>query len=215
MARQAQQCAACKRTVRNVDRARAIGEYDGVLRELIHALKYDGRRSIARPMADLMRWRGAELLKAADCVVPVPLHWRREYERGFNQARELARHLGLPVMEPLARRRHTRAQVELPSNLRRANVADAFAVRRRWGGSGFQGATIVLVDDVSTTGATLEACAAPLKGAGAAAVFALTAARVVSRRPVSNGDLVTDEMALPGKGWRRQLVPERVGVRRL
>ena len=185
MARRASNCAACEHTVRGIDRARAIGEYEGVLRELIHALKYDGRRSIGRPLASLMRSRAAELVEGADCVVPVPLHWRREYQRGFNQARELARYLGLPVVEALARRRHTRAQVELPADLRRANVADAFTLRRRWRRSGLQGMTIVLVDDVSTTGATLDACAAVLKAAGSSVVYGLTAARVVSRRPMA------------------------------
>ncbi len=182
MARQAPNCHACDHTARSIDRARAIGEYDGVLRELIHALKYDGRRSIGRPLASLMRLRAAELVEGADCVVPVPLHWRREYQRGFNQARELARHLGLPVVDALTRSRYTRAQVELPAELRCANVSDAFVLRMRWQRSGLRGKTVILVDDVSTTGATLNACAAALKAAGTSALYALTAARVVSRR---------------------------------
>ncbi len=207
MARHAPKCAACQHTIRSIDRARAIGEYDGVLRELIHALKYDGRRSIARPLASLMRWRAPELVEGADCVVPVPLHWRREYGRGFNQARELARHIGLPVVEALARRRHTRAQVELPADLRRANVAHAFALRRMRRGSALQGVKVVLVDDVSTTGATLEACAERLRAAGAAAVYAVTAARVVhASRRTNDGQRLR-----AAKGTRSELVPERVG----
>jgi len=171
-----------------VDRARAAGEYDGVLREVIHALKYDRRRSLARPLATLMRSRGAELLAQADCVVPVPLHWQREYSRGFNQARELARHLALPIVHALTRRRHTRAQVELAADRRHANVAGAF----RLSGGAFRkpslrGMKVLLIDDVSTTGATLNACARVLKEGGTTSVFALTAARVVRRHQVSPG----------------------------
>ena len=94
-------CPLCRDRKRVIDRARAVGEYDGTLREIIHAFKYSGRRSLADPIARLMRVRGTELLDKADCVVPVPLHWRREYSRGFNQARELARHLGLPLVDAL------------------------------------------------------------------------------------------------------------------
>ncbi len=176
-------CANCCAAERMISRSRAVGEYDGTLREIIHALKYGGRRSLAQPLAALMRARGAELLNEADCVVPVPLHWRREYSRGFNQARELARHLGPPVVEALTRGRHTRAQVELAASRRRANVADAFSLRQRW----FRqptvyGLKILLIDDVSTTGATLGSCARVLQDSGASEVFALTAARVPIRR---------------------------------
>ena len=80
---------------RHVDRARAVGAYDGALRAIVHALKYDGRRSLARPLAELMRHRGAEMLTGADWAVPVPLHRSRRRERGFNQAADLARHLGI------------------------------------------------------------------------------------------------------------------------
>jgi ComF family protein len=166
-----------------VSRARAVGEYDGTLREIVHALKYSGRRSVAKPLAELMRDRGREQLQRVDCIVPVPLHWRREYRRGFNQAREIARHLGPPVVEALVRRRATRPQVELAAGRRRANVAGAFAPRRHWfRGPQIRGRTVLLVDDVSTTGATLEACAQVLRDSGAADVYALTAARVVTQR---------------------------------
>lgn len=153
------------------------------MRDIIHALKYAGRRSLARPLAAHMRTRGSDVLTDVDCLVPVPLHWRREHQRGFNQAREIARHLGPPVIGALVRRRATRPQVELAADLRKTNVADAFAARRAWfGGPDLQGKKVLLVDDVSTTGATLEACAAVLRDAGAADVRALTAARVVTRR---------------------------------
>ena len=166
-----------------VDRSRAIGEYEGSLREVLHAFKYGSRQSLARPLAARMRSKGADLLEDVDWAVPVPLHWRREIHRGFNQARELARFLNHPLLDVLVRTRHTRSQVELAADRRHANVRGAFGVRRRWRfrDRRIVGSTVLLVDDVSTTGATLEACAAVLKEAGAAKVYALTAARVVSR----------------------------------
>jgi predicted amidophosphoribosyltransferase len=185
--------------------AEAIGEYDGVLREIIHALKYDGRRSTAPPLAALMAERGAAILAGANAVVPVPLHARRERERGFNQASDLALGLGIPVLHLLRRSRTTRPQVDLPAPERHRNVKDAFEIigwskdpigrsedRQlrtacawvRRGGSldppEIAGKVLVLVDDVTTTGATLEACACVLRAAGAAEIRALTAARVAS-----------------------------------
>ena len=176
-------CAVCCTSYSAVSRARAIGEYDGVLRDIIHALKYAGRLSLAKPLAALLRLHGSEVLADVDCLVPVPLHWRRERQRGFNQAREIARHLGPPVVDALQRCRATRAQVELAADRRRANVAGAFRRRNGWfRNPAIRGKNVLLVDDVSTTGATLEACALVLKESRAAAVFALTAARVVTRR---------------------------------
>jgi len=174
-----QQCARCRRSTRAVDRARAIGAYDGALRAVIHALKYDGRRSLAKPIAAMMRHRGADLVDGAACAVPVPLHGSRRRQRGFNQADDLARHLGLPVVRALVRTRATKTQTELPAAQRHRNVRDAFAASPA--ASALAGRCVVLVDDVSTTGATLEACARVLKAAGVAEVRALTAARVVSR----------------------------------
>jgi ComF family protein len=172
-------CPRCRRTRRRVDRTRAIGTYDGALRAIVHAMKYDGRRSLASSLGDLMRRRGADVLEGAACAVPVPLHPSRRRERGFNQAADLARHLGVPVVHALRRIRATAAQTSLPAAQRHRNMRDAFAVTRD--GAALAGATIVLVDDVSTTGATLEACARVLKQAGVAEVRALTAARVVGR----------------------------------
>ena len=126
-----------------------------------------------------MRAAGKDLLSTADCVVPVPLHWRREHARGFNQAREIARHLGLPVADALVRSRATTPQVELSAEERVANVAGAFALKRpRFRAvPNLKQCRVVLIDDVATTGATLEACARALKMAGATSVYGLTAAR--------------------------------------
>ncbi len=157
----------------------AVGLYDGSLRDIVHALKYDGRRSVARRLGALMRERGADVLDGADAVVPVPLHRRRLRARGFNQAAELGRHLGLPLRHALRRVRATPSQTDLPAGERHANVRGAFALARR---IDVRGARLVLVDDVSTTGATLDACARVLREAGAEDVRALTAARVAPPR---------------------------------
>ena len=125
-----------------------------------------------------MRQRGADLLAEAGCAVPVPLHPARRRQRGFNQASDLARHLGLPVHHALRRVRATPTQTGLPAVQRHRNVRDAFAATPS--ARALAGRTVVLVDDVSTTGATLEACARALKEAGVGEVLALTAARVVT-----------------------------------
>jgi len=171
-------CPRCRRRGSSIARARAIGTYDGALRAVVHALKYDGRRSLARPLAALLERHGCDVLDGADLVVPVPLHRTRRRARGFNQAAEIARHLPLPMSLALRRVRATPSQTDLPAARRHANVRGAFAVRRR---AGLRGAVVVLIDDVSTTGATLDACARALLLGGAREVRALTAARVVSR----------------------------------
>lgn len=175
-------CARCRREPHLVARCRAFGSYDGQLRLIIHALKYDKRRSLARRLASLMRERGMDVLAGADCLVPVPLHWRRLRARGFNQAADLAAGLGLPVARALRRVRSTRPQAELPASRRRRNVRGAFAPAR-WRGRrrAVVGKCVVLVDDVSTTGATLDGCARVLKAAGAREVRALIVARAVSQ----------------------------------
>jgi ComF family protein len=173
-------CPRCRRVSRAVDRSRAIGAYEGALRAIVHALKYDGRRSLARPLGALMQARGNDVLRHADAAVPVPLHPARRRERGFNQADDLALHVGLPVVRALRRVRRTPAQADLPAARRHGNVKNAFALREP--AATMRDKVVVLIDDVSTTGATLDACARVLKEAGAREVRALTAARVLSAR---------------------------------
>jgi ComF family protein len=173
-------CARCRRGHRFVDRALAAGAYDGALRAIVHALKYDGRRSLAKPLAGLMRSRCAELFRDADCLIPVPLHPSRRRVRGFNQALDLARRLGsdsLPVHQALRRVRATPTQTGLPAAQRHRNMKDAFTPSRL--APALRGCVVVLVDDVSTTGATLEACAKVLRELGVREVRAVTAARAV------------------------------------
>jgi ComF family protein len=172
-------CARCRRQKRVIALTRAIGAYDGTLRSIIHAFKYDGRRSLAAKLGELMRIRGADAVHGAEAAVPVPLHPARRRERGFDQAADLARHVGLPVIHGLRRTRPTAVQAGLPAAQRHGNVRGAFTLRAQAGL--LLGCTVVLIDDVSTTGATLEACARALAAAGVREVRALTAARVVSR----------------------------------
>jgi len=124
-----------------------------------------------------MKTRGADVLTDADAVVAVPLHPARRRSRGFNQAQDLAKHLGLPVVVALRRVDATQAQASLPAAERRKNVSHAFVATRH--ARALRGSVVVLVDDVVTTGATLDACALVLRRVGVREVRALTAARVV------------------------------------
>ena len=181
-----ERCARCRRYDTSVDAGIAAGEYEGALRAIMHAFKYEGRRSLAAPLAARMRDAGASLLSDAHCSVPVPLHPWRRIRRGFNQSSDLARALGLPVVHALRRHRATVPQAGLTAAGRQRNVRDAFrpsgVLTRRSREAWLRGRVIVLVDDVRTTGATLEACARVLKAAGAKEVRALTAARAAPPR---------------------------------
>jgi ComF family protein len=159
----------------------AVDHYEGRMKEIVHALKYERRRSIAAPLGTVMRECAKEMLRDADIVVPVPLHPLREYRRGFNQADDLAQHLGVPIARILRRARHTHSQIELPKQAREENVRGAFVLAETHDQPP-AGCVAVLVDDVSTTGSTLAACARVLRAAGVREVRAVTAARVVSGR---------------------------------
>ncbi len=167
-------------------RARAVARYDGTSRFLVHRLKYSDRLDLADAMGGLMARSGAEVLDGADVLVPVPLHVRRLLGRRFNQAGELAKAVARQSQVPvrcdvLVRRKPTRSQVGLSLTERARNVTGAFAVleNRR---ADVQGRRVVLVDDVMTTGSTLNAASRVLKRSGAASVdvlvFALVAERV-------------------------------------
>ena len=179
-------CAECRRTGGPPTARRAVGVHAGTLRAIVHAFKYDGRRSLARPLAHRMRDAGGDWLHGADIAVPVPLHAFRRWRRGFNQAADLAAHLGIPVVHALRRTRHTGRQVELSRAARLEALGGAFALARRGSrraaAAAVRGRSVVLVDDVITTGATVDACAAVLRNAGARQVRALSAALAVAAR---------------------------------
>ena len=165
--------------------ARAVGAYDGALRAILHLFKYGRRPTLAAGLAALMRRDGTAVLRDADFVIPVPLHRHRRRVRGFNQAAALARRLDRPVLHALRRVRATPPQTRVPARRRRQNVRRAFGLagtptlartRRR-----LRGARVVLIDDVATTGATLEACGRVLRAGGAAEVRALTLTKAVRR----------------------------------
>ncbi|HET9372482.1 MAG TPA: ComF family protein [Vicinamibacterales bacterium] len=180
-------CARCRRRPPDIDLARSAGRYEGALREILHVFKYEKRRPLSAPLGRLMRAAGREVLAGADAVVPVPLHPRRALSRGFNQADDLARELGLPVWRVLRRIRHGPPQAGLPAGQRAGNVRDAFALRTLAGirrtRSLLRNRRVVLVDDVMTTGATLEACSRVLRLGGVRSVRALTVARAVAAPP--------------------------------
>lgn len=169
-------CDACRNVDFSFDGARAPLRYEGVGEELVHALKYRGYRPVVgKVMAPLMADTVAG--ERFDAVVPVPLHRLRLMKRGFNQAelmaRDLARRIEAPLSDKLRAVRGTRDQVELTAEERRRNVSGAFGVRGSLDGR------VLLVDDVFTTGATLNECASVLKQAGAKEVQAMTLCRTI------------------------------------
>lgn len=174
-------CGPCRQGETVFDRLRTFGAYDGELRQLIVLLKYNRVRPLAKPLSGwlaLVVQQHAELADV-DALVPVPLHRVRRRTRGYNQAellaRQLSRWMHCPVRSGwLARTKDTPSQTGLTHAQRVENVQGAFAARSK-----LDRTRILLVDDVCTTGATLNACARTLKRAGAASVQAATVARVV------------------------------------
>ncbi|MEI8241819.1 MAG: ComF family protein [bacterium] len=174
-------CSACQEHPPAFDRARSAGRFGGVLREILHQFKYGGATWLRQDLADLLH--GCVLARYAaeevDLVLPVPLHRQKQRDRGYNQAAllaaALAPRLGRPYAgDVLARTRATPTQTRLHADQRRRNVRGVFAVLApEW----VRGRTVLLVDDVMTTGATLSEAAATLKRAGAWRIWTVTVAR--------------------------------------
>ena len=176
-------CGACARERPAFARARAVMAYGDVSRKVILAFKHGDRTDTAPALGRWLRRAGAELVRDAEVVAPVPLHWTRLFERRYNQAALLAhavgRQAGLPVIaDLLQRRRRTKPQVRMGPAARKRNLRGAFRVNARRL-AGVAGKRVLLIDDVMTTGLTAALCAKALLAAGAAQVDVLTVARVV------------------------------------
>ncbi len=179
-------CAACMWRRPVYDRARAVFRYDAASRQLILGFKHGDRTHAAPAFARWLARAGTEPLRDTAVIVPVPLHRWRLFRRRYNQSALLAQALGRltgkkVVPDMLVRRRNTRSQGRLDPPARRRNVRGAFALRPAAAGD-IDGRRVLLIDDVLTTGATVEACARSLRRGGAAAVDVLTLARVVRPR---------------------------------
>ena len=178
-------CQACASSGRRFDGVRAPYRYEGSIRQAILALKYGGIKAAAPQLGDMLAGYLESNPLPGDLMAPVPMHPSRRRERGYNQAELLARRVAgrcdIPYQgDLLVRIRRVDPQAGMTSAASRAtNVADSVAVS---GPSDVHGARVILVDDVATTGSTLDACAAALKDAGAASVWCLTLAVVGSRR---------------------------------
>lgn len=175
-------CGACLAHAPRYRRARAALVYDAQSRRLVLPFKHGDRTDLALACGNWMARAGAELLAGADLVVPVPLHWRRLFMRRYNQALLLARRVARHAPEKLApdllrRRRWTGSQAGLKAKERRSNVRLAFDIHPRWA-TALKGKSVLLIDDVLTTGATVDACVRILEQGGARYVDVLTLARV-------------------------------------
>jgi ComF family protein len=175
-------CRQCQRYPLGLSMLRAMSLYQEPLRSCIHALKYAGNTRLAQPLGQMLAYTYRYYDLAADVIIPVPLHMERQKARGYNHAtllaHNLARHTGIAVRNDiLIRHRATPAQVGLTGSERHRNVAGAFACSPLFATGMLAGRTIGIIDDVTTTGATLAACAAPLFAAGASTVWGLVLAR--------------------------------------
>jgi len=171
-------CGRCRKRPPAFERLYAAWLYQAPFDDVIRALKFGRLEYLGRALGAALAARFATTLPPVDLVVPVPLHWRRRLSRGFNQAAAIgasfARARHLPCRSLLRRKRATQPQSRLPRARRLANLRHAFALRRR---RSLAGLSILLIDDVSTTGATLDAAARALRHAGAQRVLAMVAAR--------------------------------------
>ena len=174
-------CSSCVSWQAKIDGIRSPFRFDGVMRQAIHQLKYHNLRALAVPLAKLLHDYLMNNPVPAEILVPVPIHRKRLRERGYNQSSLLARELGklsnLSVMDDcLMRQRHTPTQVRTKSiDERRNNVTNAFACRD----NRLQNKQVLLIDDVATSGTTLDACATAIKASGATSVWGLVMAREI------------------------------------
>ena len=174
-------CQSCYTHPLRLDGLRVASQYKEPLRSCIHAFKYDGKTRLAASLGSLLVQTYVAHKMQADMIIPVPLHSQREQARGYNQATLLAKvcaaQLGIPCHDTIITRvRPTSTQAHLKLVERQQNVAGAFCCTSPHATAMLLGRRILIVDDVCTTGATLEACAAPLFAAGALSVWGLVLA---------------------------------------
>jgi len=174
-------CSDCQKNLYVFDGQRSAGIYQGDLRSAIAKMKFQGERWISRPLARLMAGAATAFLPV-DLVVPIPLEPGSRVRRGYNQALDLARELSpiieVPVMDLLVREKRYAHQAELGRSMRWRNLTESMGPKTE---INLRGQKILLVDDVTTTGATLDEAARVLKGMGAEKVFCVTAARTLRR----------------------------------
>jgi ComF family protein len=174
-------CGLCRRGALGFDAAYSFGFYEDTLREIIHLFKYGRVQTLSKPLGRLLAL-ALPRDQAFDLIVPMPLHWRKRWQRGFNQsellAREIGRRTNVPLKSAVRRIRFTSAQAGLSNSKRRLNVSGAFRSKTK---NSLAGKRVLLVDDVMTTGASAASCARALKLAGARQVTLLTLARVDRR----------------------------------
>jgi ComF family protein len=191
-------CTLCRLGLTGFDAVYTYGSYEGSLRKLIHLFKFEKIHTLARPLGNFLA-RVLPREERFDAIVPMPLHWRRRWERGFNQSELLAREIGrrwnVPVKQLARRVKATVPQAGLTNAKRRANVGGAFKSR-----TNVTGARVLLVDDVLTTGATAAACARALKRAGVKHVALLAVARTDRRVAVQNFEWKTGAAMAAGAG---------------
>lgn len=171
-------CGNCQEKDFQFDSIARVGVYTELLRKMILKFKFSDTTELKPFLSFLAEsaFDGSAFSKGADFFVPVPLHWTRRLGRGYNQSHLIAKSFkgnSVPINRDLVRIRNTKQQAVLTDAGRRANVKDAFAVRK---GHEFNGKTLCLIDDVKTTGATLNECAQVLKEAGADKVYAVVLA---------------------------------------
>jgi len=185
-------CLSCQSTPHAIEELRYVADYQGILREAIHRLKYEGDLGIALMLSEMMAQIANSTDWQLDLVMPVPLSVKRQAQRGYNQAVMLAYPLSLKLQRPLntkglVRLQETRSQVFLNYRERQENVQGAFLADPNI----VKEKVILLIDDVFTTGATINAAATALREAGCTCVFALTAAKALGRQTgVENPGLI-------------------------
>jgi ComF family protein len=180
-------CSLCRLGLAGFDTVYTFGSYEHTLRELIHLFKYSQIRPLAGPLGALIA-RAIPREHRFDLIVPMPLHWKKRWSRGYNQsellAKEIARRWGVPVGNIVRRVKPTAPQAGLSNSKRRLNVRGAFRMRKR---ANVKGLRMLLIDDVLTTGATASACASVLKRAGASHVAVAVVARTDRRSFLESG----------------------------